>query len=277
MVCCFDGDQAGRQAAWRALENALPVLHENRKLKLAFLPDGEDPDTFIRGQGKPAFAQFIDNAAPALEFLLNHLADGLDLRAVDDRAKFSGLLQPYLDKVTSELLLSLLQNRAAEMMGQSMGRPARPARPQTASTARTPSRLGAISARLLVILLKQPGILNDLEPQALAGLLQAHEELGLFGQIAAYLAQQPSADVEELLVHWSDSEDYEGLLNAAQQSLELDQNAQKASFLDGVKRVLQMVDQQKRRESLDALAETPDIEQLRTYWRHRSTRGTESD
>ena len=62
VVCCFDGDAAGRKAAWRALENALGVLDEHRQLYLAFLPDGEDPDSLIRKQGKKGFLQFINNA-----------------------------------------------------------------------------------------------------------------------------------------------------------------------------------------------------------------------
>ena len=63
VVCCFDGDNAGRQAAWKALENALPTLTEMRQLKLVFLPDGEDPDSLIRAQGKKAFLQFAWIAA----------------------------------------------------------------------------------------------------------------------------------------------------------------------------------------------------------------------
>ena len=58
VICCFDGDKAGRSAAWRALESALPVLNEHRQLKFVFLPDGEDPDSLVRDQGPDAFTNF---------------------------------------------------------------------------------------------------------------------------------------------------------------------------------------------------------------------------
>ncbi|HDL1149745.1 TPA: DNA primase, partial [Mannheimia haemolytica] len=65
IVCCYDGDRAGRDAAWRALENALPYLQDGRQLKFIFLPDGEDPDTFVRSQGKEGFEQYVaQNAKP---------------------------------------------------------------------------------------------------------------------------------------------------------------------------------------------------------------------
>ena len=117
VVCCFDGDKAGRSAAWRALESALPVLNEHRQLKFAFLPDGEDPDSLIRTLGQSAFQGFIDNAVPALEFLLSRLADGLDLATLDGRAKFIGLASPYVEKITPGVLRDLVQARVRDLGG----------------------------------------------------------------------------------------------------------------------------------------------------------------
>ena len=80
VVCCFDGDKAGRSAAWRALESALPILNEHRQLKFVFLPNGEDPDSLIRTQGREAFDGFLNNATPGIEFLLKRLATEKNLR-----------------------------------------------------------------------------------------------------------------------------------------------------------------------------------------------------
>ncbi len=73
VIFCFDGDAAGRKAAWRALENALPVLADGKNAGFLFLPDGEDPDDFVRRRGKAAFEALIDRAMPASEFLLAEL------------------------------------------------------------------------------------------------------------------------------------------------------------------------------------------------------------
>ena len=74
VIFCFDGDAAGRKAAWRALENALPVLADGKNAGFLFLPDGEDPDDFVRRRGKAAFEALIDHAMPASEFLLAELS-----------------------------------------------------------------------------------------------------------------------------------------------------------------------------------------------------------
>ena len=99
MVCCFDGDQAGRQAAWRALENALPALEEGRQLRFMFLPDGEDPDSLVRKSGLEDFRQRLENALPAIEYLFTQLAQGLDLDSIDDRARLASLAAPYIERV----------------------------------------------------------------------------------------------------------------------------------------------------------------------------------
>src|SRR5215212_7351446 len=74
VVFCFDGDVAGKKAAWRALENALPVLADGKNAQFVFLPDGEDPDDYIRARGKNAFEALITQATPLSQFLLRELA-----------------------------------------------------------------------------------------------------------------------------------------------------------------------------------------------------------
>ncbi len=74
VVFCFDGDNAGRKAAWRALENALPALADGKNARFLFLPEGEDPDNFVRKRGKAAFEAALGGAVPLSEFLLRELA-----------------------------------------------------------------------------------------------------------------------------------------------------------------------------------------------------------
>ena len=96
MVFCFDGDRAGRQAGWKALERALSALSDQKQIKLIFVPEGEDPDTLVRKKGLEHFNQQIKNAISGLDYLLEHLSNGLNLESLDDRAKFFGFCQPYI-------------------------------------------------------------------------------------------------------------------------------------------------------------------------------------
>lgn len=79
IICCYDGDNAGREAAWRALENALPGLQDGRELKFAFLPQEHDPDSFVRAHGREAFEEYLNQAQPFSDFLFERLARDLNL------------------------------------------------------------------------------------------------------------------------------------------------------------------------------------------------------
>ena len=110
VVCCFDGDAAGRRAAWKALENALTTLTDGRQLKFMFLPDGEDPDSLVRKEGKRAFLDRVADAAPAIEYLFSELSTGLDIRQLDGQARLASLVQPYIEKVPTGVLKQLMRN-----------------------------------------------------------------------------------------------------------------------------------------------------------------------
>ena len=97
MVFCFDGDKAGRKAAWRALEATLPKLREGLQAKFLFLPDGEDPDSMVRKHGEEVFAQQIESASPLSEFFFDHFTAEIDLGSLDGRAKFVEQAQPYIE------------------------------------------------------------------------------------------------------------------------------------------------------------------------------------
>ncbi|TQV71803.1 DNA primase [Exilibacterium tricleocarpae] len=115
VVFCFDGDSAGRTAARRALESALPTMEDGRQVKFLFLPEGEDPDTLIRQVGAEKFARMIDNALPLEEFLFNAVAEGLDIQSMEGRARLSKLAAPLLGRIPKgvfrELMFDSLANR----------------------------------------------------------------------------------------------------------------------------------------------------------------------
>ncbi|MFB0981045.1 MAG: DNA primase [Alteromonadaceae bacterium] len=104
VICCYDGDRAGRDAAWRAMDNALPLIQDGYSLKFVFLPDGEDPDSLIREQGQIAFENILDNATPLSVFLFDHLSLQVNMNSLEGKSKMIELFQPYLNKLPDSTL-----------------------------------------------------------------------------------------------------------------------------------------------------------------------------
>ncbi|HTS21545.1 MAG TPA: DNA primase [Casimicrobiaceae bacterium] len=117
VVFCFDGDDAGRRAAWRALENALPVLADGKQARFLFLPDGEDPDDAVRARGTEAFEAMVEAAVPLSDFLLAELARRSPPRSAEGRAAMIAAAKPLLSSLNAPVLAALLRRRLAESAG----------------------------------------------------------------------------------------------------------------------------------------------------------------
>lgn len=108
VICCYDGDRAGREAAWRAMENALPLIRDGYTLKFIFLPDGEDPDTMVRTQGKDTFEQLLSTATPLSKFIFEQMAARVDINSLEGKSALVEMFQPYLDKLPASILKDTL-------------------------------------------------------------------------------------------------------------------------------------------------------------------------
>ena len=117
VVFSFDGDEAGRRAAWRALENSLSHLVDGKNLSFLFLPQGEDPDSFVRKSGKEAFEALLAEALPLSQFMLRELSSRVDMRTEEGRATFLKLVKPLMEQITAPNLGLMLRKRVAEMAG----------------------------------------------------------------------------------------------------------------------------------------------------------------
>lgn len=102
VICCYDGDRAGRDAAWRALETAMPYMTDGRQLRFMFLPDGEDPDTLVRKEGKEAFEARMEQAQPLSMFLFNSLLPQVDLSSPDGSTQLAALALPLISQVPGD-------------------------------------------------------------------------------------------------------------------------------------------------------------------------------
>ena len=117
IVFCFDGDRAGRDAAGRALEIALPLLESGRQVSFLFLPDGEDPDSVIRDQGADTFRTLIESATPLPDLLFDTLLNQTDLTRMDGKARLATLARPLISRVPEGPLRELMQQRLSDLTG----------------------------------------------------------------------------------------------------------------------------------------------------------------
>ena len=115
---CFDGDNAGRKAAWRALENALPQLKDDKSLHFLFLPEEHDPDSYIRAYGKAQFEDaLLNQSKPLSEYFWEHLSDGINLNTQEGKAELVKTSSPLLARITAPALAYLLKQRLSGLVG----------------------------------------------------------------------------------------------------------------------------------------------------------------
>jgi DNA primase len=170
VVFCFDGDQAGRKAARRALEVSLPVAPENKPIRFMFLPEGEDPDTFVRKHGKEAFERSVRGAETLSQFLVAELRSECDLGTAEGRARLVSLAKPHLEKVTAPVLRLQLTNEIAQLarvpegeMNRLLQLPQRPQFMRPAPAKRTFQPPNSLEWPLLAALLSDLTLVEHIE------------------------------------------------------------------------------------------------------------------
>lgn len=265
VVCCFDGDPAGRRAAWRALENALPTLSEGRRLKFMFLPEGEDPDTLVRNQGAEDFLERLEHATPAIEYLFGELVGGFDLDAIDDRAKLASLAMPHVNRVPAGALKELMLQRVRDLTGL---RPDRSA-PSAGAGNRFPGAaqrrgIRGLAEHLLAMLLKRPELLRGLSDEQVHAIVN-RDGASLFADVVKYVAEHPDAGSAQILGRWSGDRYHDELARLFRRPGVLPAEAEAAEFVDGVARLIASARRQDRRRLVDEMREEPSREKLTRF------------
>ncbi|MGD8830427.1 MAG: DNA primase [Pseudomonadales bacterium] len=264
VVCCFDGDAAGRRAAWKALENALPTLTDGRQLKFMFLPEGEDPDSLVRKEGRAAFLRRVTDGSPAIEYLFTELSEGLDLHQLDDQARLASLVMPYIEKVPDGVLKQLMRHRLSRLTG--LGTDAAPAVARPRMRARAPAPDGALSPltrRLLSCLLRVPESLGGVEP-AVRAAVAGYAADDVFAEIVTYVDQNPGVDRSELVGRWAGQPVGSELAALAAVPHTLSEEAVARELAEGLASYVAAKARDDRRRLLRELKEAPSAEKLRT-------------
>ena len=246
VIFAFDGDNAGRKAAWRALENSLPQAQDGKRLSFLFLPEGEDPDSYVRSQGADAFRKLCDTAMPLSDFLFSELTAQTDLTSEEGKVRLAKLAEPYLTKLAQAPLLGrALRQRLGELTGLAPRRD-RPAgrSPRSAPAIAPPThgrnRVQASPWRtLLQILLydtSRAGQIGELpehlgmEAQALVNVLVVMKEHPEYSarDVVAHFKDRPELPILEAAqaaqLTWSENEnveaDFQGALAAVHHEID---------------------------------------------------------
>jgi DNA primase len=202
IVFCFDGDAAGRKAAWRALEVSLPLAPDRKPIRFLFLPEGEDPDTYVRRHGKAAFESLTREAQTLSGFLLGQLRADADLSSAEGRARFLSLARPHIEKLAAPALRVQLVNAVAELARVSEADIARlmqvPARERFARPAPVRARPSAPSSpewTLLACVLGNLSLVEHIDPELLTSGLAESEALLAIRAFCESLEDEPSLGV----------------------------------------------------------------------------------
>jgi len=211
----FDGDRAGKKAAWRALENALPQIREGRQIRFVFLPEGHDPDSYVNENGAAAFVNLMDAGLPLSEFLIRELSSQVDMNSIDGRARLAELARPLVGKIPTGVYRELLIEGLAEVVGltgsklekmmaagQSTGDRAQHDGSRFSRRRRQPSQSGGLSVvrRAITLVLNHPEAGQELDIEKLAGVQRAGVDL--LAALIETVQSEPNITTAGLLERW---------------------------------------------------------------------------
>lgn len=239
VIFCFDGDRAGREAAWKALVTTLPHLRDGRQARFMFLPDGEDPDSLVRRIGTDEFIHTMDDAQSVSDFLFGHLTDQVDMRTLDGRARLVTEAKPYIETLPGGVFRSMMEQRLSELSGtREMGiQQAEKRAPSRRQGMSQPGTMRPIH-RAIALLLQHPQLaqLSDL-PHSWQQATDKGSQILL--ELLEILCANPHLTTASLVEHWQEQDIRRHLGNLAAVDLQLfdDQEDQFRGTLENLSRL----------------------------------------
>jgi DNA primase len=224
VIFAFDGDRAGRAAAWRALQNTLPEAREGREIRFLFLPEGQDPDSLVGAEGREAFEQRLASALPLSEYLVREVSTDIDLSHADGRARFAEAARPLVAKLAQGLYRELVLERIAETikisaerlqeLWRAAGTKAPEAPPRAASVTRTriSAGRGSLVRQAIVRLLQFPATAARVSAAERAALDRLHEPgIELLRELIDDLKRTPAEISAQVIERWAERPERESL------------------------------------------------------------------
>ena len=240
IICCYDGDRAGREAAWRTLQNSLPQLQDGRQIKFMFLPDGEDPDSMIRQLGEADFVALVDKAMPLSQFMFDNLISQVEMDSEDGRSKLANLALPMVNSISDGVFQTMMKEKLARYLGmetESLERFITNESPQPANKQRKKANRGSIVRQAIGLLIQNPQLANELE--GLPRLDQVKlKGTDLLQQLIDQVQQQPTMTSAQLLERWRGQNEYNALLKLTGWEHDVVSENLQSHFVDNIVQII---------------------------------------
>jgi len=279
IIFCFDGDQPGQKAAWKALEISLPLLKEGYSIRFLFLPEGEDPDSMIRQQGAEYFKD-NKNFTTLSDFLFNSLLKKTDIETLEGRARLVDLANPLISKIPKGALKTLMQQQLAVFSNLETGQIERMMPDPDDSLKKKPPQRArvyfpkkkfsrSLAEQAIHILLNHPEFAIKVDfPTSLSELSDQH--IHLIYELIKQISDQPEITTGQILEYWRDKESFSTLNDLIHGSKELSDEAmyiEYASIIESLKNNL-------LKQQRSALIQTSDgkiTEQIKNIYKRPGT------
>ncbi|MCG8016297.1 MAG: DNA primase [Candidatus Thiodiazotropha sp. 'RUGA'] len=251
VIFCFDGDRAGRDAAWKALNTSLPLMRDGREVRFLFLPQGEDPDTQVRQEGSEAFQRRIEASTPLSEFLLQHLSSQVHMESIDGRAKLAQLAKPHLEKLPKGVFRQMMFERLEELVGLKAGHlDDAPTAPQRKPAKPTPNKPQAATPirTAIALLLDHPHLYEVADEVSADWQGWDNPGITILKQLLEIIRTQPTLSKAALIERWRDTDSFAHLNKLAQANYQFDLPGmdQATEFRDALRRLNAQFHKQKR-------------------------------
>ncbi|WP_374557870.1 DNA primase [Thermomonas sp.] len=248
---CFDGDRAGRSAAWKALESVLPRMKDGRQAFFLFLPDGEDPDSLVRQEGVAGFDARLRDATPLSEFFYASLSADVNLASLDGKARLAERCKPLLAQIPDGAFGDLMRQRLTELTGvgarSSPPQAHVPAQRASASLRGQPGQKPSLIRTAITHLLHRPGFALELQPPYRFAALR-QPGIDLLSELVLLVRERPDLTTGALLEHFEGRDELPSLQKLAVLDLPGEEKDLRAEFTDAIGQLDKQVQQQRIEE-----------------------------
>ena len=248
---CFDGDRAGRSAAWRAVESVLPRMRDGRQAFFLFLPDGEDPDSIVRKEGQEGFETRLKNATTLSEFVFAELGHDVNLSTLDGKARLAERARPLLTQIPDGAFRDLMLGELDRITNVRIRLDASPPPAQSRGAAKPPQERTLVRTAV-ALLIQNPGFAATIEPPYLFSTLR-QPGIQLLVDLIALCRQRMEISTALILEHFSQREELRALQKLAVMEFPGSELEWRMEFLDALAK-LDRQTQIQRRDDLDQKA-----------------------
>src|SRR5690348_17198104 len=242
---CFDGDRAGRQAAWRAVESVLPRMRDGRQAMFLFLPDGEDPDSVIRKEGSAGFEERLKNATPLSEFFFAEIGKDVNLGSLDGKARLAERARPQLTQIPDGAFRDLMLAELDRLTGVHVQVAAPPTDAAVAKTSAARPQQRSLVRSAVALLVQSPQLASAIEPPWTFAELRL-PGIPLLVELIALCRDRPDITTGALIEHFAERDETRALQKLAVMDFPGGEEESREEFLGAIRQLDRQTESQRR-------------------------------